>query len=268
MNAVMILVFLPMIAALALLVISFVRFPYDPERLGRMPQAWQLPQSALLVVFALILLLVYSRITSYSVLLPYLILAGMSAGLCGDLFMADVFKQKDHVRNGMIAFAAGHMCYMLAFREISVQGRLDRLDYYVIAAVLLYIVALILWFKLIRTPQRSPLEYAALVYALFLATMAAYAWGLELHALTYQTGDTSQTSLWERLALLPLALGGTLFLLSDTLIAMRLFANRSFPYMGDVIWTTYILAQILIVSVVLVVALIALGRGPYILPLF
>ena len=46
---------------------------------------------------------------------------------------------------------------------------------------------------------------------------------------------------------LPLAIGGALFLLSDLLIALRLFQNSQQPRLNDLIWLTYGPAQMLIV---------------------
>ena len=55
---------------------------------------------------------------------------------------------------------------------------------------------------------------------------------------------------WVRITLLVvlvLAIGGALFLLSDLILAARLFNEVHFPLIGDVIWLTYGPAQMLIV---------------------
>ena len=46
---------------------------------------------------------------------------------------------------------------------------------------------------------------------------------------------------------LPLALGGVLFVVSDTLLGHRLFQRGHFLLIGDLVWMTYIVGQLLIV---------------------
>ena len=47
--------------------------------------------------------------------------------------------------------------------------------------------------------------------------------------------------------LLPLALGGLLFIASDMFVGSELMRGTSFRSIGDVIWITYTVAQMLIV---------------------
>ncbi len=217
-----------------LLVGGFIRHPYDDLRQGRMPKRTQLPQTVLLIALAVIVWLTAARQTALAGLGLFVGL-GVALGFLGDLFMADVFRQKDHVLFGMAAFGAGHVCYMLGFREIALAFSLHAVGAYAIALLFAWAAAIILWLLMIRSPTgEAARQYAALAYALFLASMAGYALGLAL----------------QREALWPLAAGGLLFLLSDALIAARLFGEYRFRYMGDVIWTTYILAQALIVTAV------------------
>lgn len=217
-----------------LLVGGFLRHPYDDLRQGRMPKRTQLPQTVLLVALAVIVWLAAARQTALAGLGLFVGL-GVALGFLGDLFMADVFRQKDHVLFGMAAFGAGHVCYMLGFREIALAFSLHAVGAYAIALLFTWAAAIILWLLMIRSPTgEAGQQYAALAYALFLASMAGYALGLAL----------------QRGVLWPLAAGGLLFLLSDALIAARLFGGHRFRYMGDVIWATYILAQALIVTAV------------------
>lgn len=214
----------------AILVISFVLGRYDQRRRGRMAKITQLPQSALLTVLALIVWWTVDQ-RAFSMPLTLFTLLGISCGFLGDLFMANVFRQRQHILFGMIAFGIGHIFYMLGFREIAVWLNITHFGVYFPALLATWLVAVILWAILVRKPQGNSLQYAALGYGLFLATMGGYAVGITL----------------QRTEFLPLAVGGVLFLLSDTLIAAELFADRGFPYIGDVIWTTYIVAQVLIV---------------------
>lgn len=223
-----------LLGVLGLLVYGFFAHRYDTLRLGRMPKRLELPQTPLLILLAAIVWLSAARGTSLETL-SVLTLIGVAFGFLGDLFMADVFQQKNHVLYGMLAFAAGHVCYILGFREIAVTFGLHVTASYVLALGVMWIVAGLVWFYLVREPTGDQtMQRAALGYALFLASMAGYALGLALQ----------EPAFW------PLAIGGLLFLLSDALIAARLFGGRTYRYLGDVIWTTYILAQALIVTAV------------------
>jgi len=223
-----------LLAILLLLAGGFALHAYDDDRLARMPKITELPQSLLLIFLAVLVWLTAARETALNSL-GLLTALGIALGFLGDLFMANIFKQEKHVLWGMAAFATGHIFYMLGFREIALHFALHDLGSYGIALVVMWIVALVIWALLVRNPSGDPtMQYAALVYALFLASMAAYAVGLALQ----------EGAFW------PLACGGILFLFSDSLIASKLFAGRRFRYMGDVEWTTYILAQVLIVTVV------------------
>jgi hypothetical protein len=75
------------------------------------------------------------------------------------------------------------------------------------------------------------LHRAALPYALLLASTAGLATGLAVQAPAF----------------VPLAIGGGLFLLSDLILAARLFNGVYFYLIGDIVWLTYGPAQALIV---------------------
>jgi len=222
----------------ALCMAGFLFNRYDATRIGRLPKPLQLPQTFLLALVTVIVWLSGARDSAFGSLAG-LIGAGMCCGFIGDLFLANVFKLRRTVEFGMAIFAIGHVCYMLAFREIALHYALVNLSLYALALAVTWLSALGLWVLLVRDPGGSPLQFVALGYALFLASMSGFALGLALQQPEF----------------VPLAIGAILFLLSDTLIAARLFSGRSFPFMGDVIWLTYIVAQVLIVLVVPLVLL-------------
>ena len=94
------------------------------------------------------------------------------------------------------------------------------------------LAGLIAWYLVVyRGGEPSALHFAALPYALLLASTAGFATGLALQSPAF----------------VPLALGAALFLLSDLILASEVFNGRSFPLIGDVIWLTYGPAQALIV---------------------
>ena len=75
------------------------------------------------------------------------------------------------------------------------------------------------------------LHWAALPYALLLASTAGVATSLAVQDRAY----------------VPFAIGGALFLVSDLILATRLFNSAEFRFVGDVIWFTYGVGQMLIV---------------------
>ncbi len=157
---------------------------------------------------------------------------GMTLGFVGDLFMAKLIVKSDqHVLGGMGAFGLGHVAYIIAF--VGFGDALGATDNRLAAWIIWLIIGAVGWYAAVYRGQqaRSTLHYAALPYALLLASTAGFATGLAINVSLF----------------LPLALGCALFLLSDLLIAAHLFSGVSFPLIDDVVWLTYGPAQLLIV---------------------
>ncbi|MDZ4670224.1 MAG: lysoplasmalogenase [Phototrophicales bacterium] len=151
---------------------------------------------------------------------------GMSFGFLGDLFMAGlVIKGEKSVLGGMSAFGLGHVCYII--------GILGMNSVNIAVLVGMLMVAVALWYVVVyRTAKEiSVLHYAALPYALLLASTAGFAGGV---ALTNS-------------AFILMAIGAVLFLISDLILATQLFNGVHFKGIGDVVWLTYGPAQMLIV---------------------
>ncbi len=161
------------------------------------------------------------------------ILLGMSFGLLGDLFMARlIVPAPRHVIFGILAFGVGHVWYILAFVQARTALGLDAGSVWAGAVVIYLVVAVVLWLALVREPARGKaLNLGTLGYSLLLSAMAGAA-----AALAVQAG-----------AFLPLALGGLFFMASDLILGSELMRRVSFPGIGDVIWVTYTVAQMLIV---------------------
>lgn len=161
--------------------------------------------------------------------------AGMGCGFLGDLIMARVVPLPEHVMFGMLAFGAGHGCYIGATADrLAQRGALKSATAPLLAS---WLVGAIGWLVAARNPAKpAALNYAALAYALLLASMSGMGAALAMRDSRY----------------LSLALGGALFFLSDLILAGELFRDLFFPHIGDVIWLTYLTGQGLIVE--------ALGR--------
>lgn len=208
---------------------------------NRLPLTVRMATSAVLTAAALVW---WRDGTADTALAAYglLIFLGMTLGLVGDLVMAKVIRTPKRVIFGMLAFGAGHLCYIAAF--IGLGRGLGQFSAATLAAIWLgyALLSAVLWYTLIRQPARGrALSIGTLVYALLLATMAAAAMALAV----------------QDVRLLPLALGGLLFIASDMFVGSELMRGTSFRSIGDVIWITYTVAQMLIVYSTAVVLQVA-----------
>lgn len=223
------LIFLLVIWA-ALLFGGLVFGKQDERRGQRMPR-WTRIASSLVLVVAAWSWMLFARETpaaSYALLIAI----GMTFGLLGDLFMANLIPVGQSVISGMAAFGIGHLFYIAAFLTLAQQPNLGRTEAFAGALVAWWMIGIVAWYLvLFRGQARTPLHWMALAYTLLLCATAAFASGLALQDLRF----------------LPLAAGATLFLISDLILAVGMFTPRRFFLMDDVVWLTYGPAQALIV---------------------
>jgi hypothetical protein len=171
-----------------------------------------------------------------------LIAVGMSCGLLGDLVLASVIPLVQPVLAGMLAFGLGHGAYLFATvflgNQFNLHGSLPRFG----MLVLWVLIGLAGWYFFVFRGQRPTiLHWAALPYALLLASVAGLFTGLALQSVAF----------------VPAAVGAALFLASDLILANQLFNRKSFPLVGDVIWLTYGPGQALIVASIAAAAQVA-----------
>lgn len=153
------------------------------------------------------------------------IAAGMSVGLVGDLYMARVLPAPSRELAGMLAFGLGHIFYITAVVTYAPVGWIAWIVWLLLGGLLGYFVVM-------RNTQPPVIRRGALGYTLLLASTAGVATGLALQQPLFSG----------------LAVGAALFLVSDLLIALDLFAKHKFPAMNTLIWLTYGPAQALIVT--------------------
>lgn len=203
-----------------------------PERRNRLPLPVRIALSVTLLAAALVWWQAGAADTPLA-RYGFWIAAGMALGLLGDVFMAGLIVPKPrHVIFGMLAFGAGHVFYFAAFRQAAGVLGLAAAPIWVASLAAYLAAAALLWLLLVRAPARGPaLNYGTLVYSALLAAMAAAATALAV----------------QDAAFAPLALGGLLFLVSDLVLGSELMRKTAFPFIGDVIWVTYTVAQMLIV---------------------
>lgn len=211
----------------------------NAERTHRMPIWTRMASSIMLVVSGWSWWL-FSRDTAAAGF-AFVVALGMTLGCVGDFFMARLLPVQAYVLCGIAAFGLGHIAYIVGFATFASSLGLAPKEILWQAVVVWWLIGALGWYLVVfRGHHASRLHYAALPYALLLATTAGVATGLALQVPNF---------LW-------LALGSALFLLSDLLLAARLFSGLHFRMIDDVVWLLYGPAQALIVYSVATITLI------------
>jgi hypothetical protein len=157
---------------------------------------------------------------------------GMVCGFIGDLWLAGALPGGRSVIGGIVAFGIGHIFYITAFWRFANQSGLNDPARRLIALAIWLLIGVVGWHLVVgRGRPLTALHWAALPYALLLATTAGVTSGLA----------------WQDGRFIPLAIGAALFLFSDLLLAGELFAGLKFSLIDDAIWLTYGPAQMYIV---------------------
>lgn len=162
---------------------------------------------------------------------PLLIVIGLALGAVGDFALSRPGTAS--FLAGMAAFAAGHLAYIWAFWTLAATLGFT-LPSPLQTALLIGLAAIILPLGLWLSSKAGPLRLPVLGYTLIIGLMAAAALILPPHPGGFAT--------WA---------GVTLFLLSDTLLALRLFvATAPGPkhLLGLAVWPAYWLGQALILT--------------------
>ncbi len=196
----------------------------------RMPRWARMASSATLVVAGFSWY--YFAPAGFAKTYAIFIAVGMTFGFLGDLILAGLLPGGRNVLAGMTAFGIGHIFYIIAIVRYSNQIGLDEPARRWGALAVWLLIAVVAWYFLIfRGQETTVLHWAALPYALLLASTAGFATGLALQAPAFTL----------------LAVGAALFLFSDLILGAQLFSGLTFNSIGDVIWLTYGPGQMLIV---------------------
>ena len=209
----------------------FGGFVFGKDDATRRMPTWTRMASSLTLVVAAWSWYAFSR-SGQTATFALLLALGMSLGFVGDLFMAGLLGSGRSTLSGMASFGLGHLLYISAIFHFGNQEGLNEPAIRWGALLVWWLVALVGWYLVVfRGHKATVLHWAALPYALLLASTAGAATGLALQANAF----------------VPLAIGSALFLISDLILATQLFNNAHFPLIGDVVWLTYGPAQMLIV---------------------
>ncbi|WIG61095.1 MAG: hypothetical protein OJF49_003843 [Ktedonobacterales bacterium] len=161
-----------------------------------------------------------------------LIAIGMTLGCLGDVLLAEIAPLAQPLIAGMAAFGLGHLAYIAA---LIIAGNVDNLTAVGLrwgALAVWLVIGVAGWYAVVmRGHSATLIQYAALPYTLLLASVTGLAWGLALQSGAY----------WA------VAVGATLFLASDLILAAQTFQGLRFQMIGDLIWLTYGPGQMLVV---------------------
>lgn len=209
----------------------------NAARTHRMPR-WTRLGSSFVLVLAAWLWFVIARGTPLGVLSTGVAI-GMTLCFVGDVFMAQVDRERRYLLYGMLTFAFGQVAYIVGMLLVALPHNIPypTLTVYPIW----WLIGLVGWWLCVfRGRDRSAVVYVALLYSLLLATTAAFASNLTLLDITFVL----------------VAIGATLFLLSDVVLSLQLFRELHFDHIGDVVWLLYGSGQMLIVFGVIIYTLI------------
>ncbi len=199
----------------------------SPDRTRRAIRWLQRSTSLQLAIMAWLFWLLAARETKLSAF-ALLVAAGMSISFIADLIMAEIIRAPNRVMGGIVVFGLAHLTYIGAYVSGGQALGILRPPLWGGAVVGFLVLGLALWQMLIRNPSApQSLNYGALGYTLLITVMVATAVALALAE--------------GRLALL--AIGASLFLISDVILGNHIFRQNNWPYVSEVIWLTYILGQ-------------------------
>jgi hypothetical protein len=214
-----------------LLTFGFAFGRLTTDRTQRQSRRTQLPQSIVLVVCALTWWMVATRSTELETFSRFVFL-GVSLSFVSSAVLAQLILVKRHFSWSLIASGISCGFYILALRELQILFSLDSRNDLIIALVASWVIIIGIWAGAIYAPEASArLNLSSLIYALALASMAAYA-----VALTTQ-----------KPALAPVAAGASLLLIADGIKLNHHLHGTHWSHIGDVIWLSYIFGQALLV---------------------
>lgn len=153
---------------------------------------------------------------------------GMSLSFVADLIMAEIIRLPNRVIGGIAVFALAHLSYLAAMFYLNGAGRVAAERWMLLWAIVFVLVALVYWRLMVYTPEAPrALLVGSLIYLVVIGLMVGGAWGLA----------TANRKLWI------LAGGALLFFISDAILGNQIFRRNNWPYVGDVVWISYILGQ-------------------------
>ncbi|MCA9914478.1 MAG: lysoplasmalogenase [Anaerolineae bacterium] len=177
-------------------------------------------------------------------LMAFWFAVGMTCGLVGDIFLARVDGSDNDLLYGMISFALGHIAYVIGIVQVS--HHFDQWTWLLDVLATWWAIGSVGWLLIVFLRNKiTPLHFAALPYSLLLANTGGFAAVLAMHDSSFSL----------------IVLGAALFLLSDAILALKLFRQWDPPLLDDFVWLTYGPGQMLIVFGVFLYLATNMGAG-------
>jgi len=204
---------------LALSLLDVVLLACGNERLPMFVKPLLMPSLALTVLLQFLPEIKDSRL--------WLLVVGLYFHTIGDILLMFDYKDFIYFALGLGAFLVGHIFYLtLMFQGIGAFKGFKEVLVILVPLVLAPVITGLFGVK-------WPLSGAVVTYAytLLLVTGMGFLWKLR------------GRQFWVRILL-----GGLLFIISDGMIALKVFADVSFPFRHALVMLTYLLAEWLLVS--------------------
>lgn len=157
---------------------------------------------------------------------------GLVFSLVGDI---DLLFPKRLFLLGLVAFMLAHICYIIGFNQEPLQFQPGL----ALLLVLLAVTDYSLFVRLVRSPAGRQLRIPIAFYILVISLMV------------FSTLACLVRPMWTAAAAGFVALGGVLFMISDSILAYNRFV-RSTPHAHLVVMSTYHLAQICLITGVII----------------
>lgn len=161
-----------------------------------------------------------------------LVAIGITISFVADLIMGRLIPTPNRVIFGIGVFSLAHISYIVAFFPLIPVLAPDAAFLMNFTVFGLVFVGIMIFAGLVYNREKHRFtNYAALVYTLLIAVMAA---------ITLAIG-VANPALWL------LAAGGLLFLASDAILGNQIFRDNHWPMVSEVVWAVYVLGQAAIV---------------------
>lgn len=161
-----------------------------------------------------------------------LVAIGMSVSCVGDVVMGQIIPTSEPILTGIAVFGTAHIIYIIAFTIVAGRFGLTSSRLRWASMGVAVAVGVACWSIFVRTPAAAAaLNIGALVYALIIGSMGGMALSLAV-----QDGRFVWT-----------AVGAGLFMLSDVMLGAWALRDTRWEYIGEAVWWSYIIGQMLIV---------------------
>ncbi len=208
---------------------------------GKRPLIAKCICSGLFILIGVFAMVASSNYTTYAVLM----IAGLFFSFWGDLFLGISMKDKIFIF-GMLSFLTAHVFYIAAYSKVitaNLQGTFINTAE-IVAIVVLLVVLIFLAFKL--KLELGELKIPIFVYAVVILTMLVKAVSLSVQYCLAGLVNSAVIAVF-------LTAGAVLFVVSDAVLAIILFANKDTRPMTVLNLVTYFSAQVLLAISIYVV---------------